>query len=224
MPGQVRDGGDGLDEATIGVAAGRGDATTRAAKPATRARWGLFLGLAATIIALDQLTKAWIVDNVDPAHPLMLVGENLRLVVSHNTGALFGLFRDQAPLFALVSVGVIGLIGWYHGHSGRSTYLSIALGLLLGGAIGNFLDRFRLGYVVDFVDAGIGNLRWYTFNVADSAISLALVMLLAAAIWPALTTGETGTRGQGRGGSQRGGPGSSAVPDGSARIGQGVDD
>ena len=53
-----------------------------------------------------------------------------------------------------------------------AAYLSITLGLLLGGAIGNLIDRIRLGYVVDFVDAGIGDLRWYTFNVADTAISL----------------------------------------------------
>jgi len=128
------------------------------------------------------------VANVHPARPTIILGDNLRLVVSHNSGALFGLFRDQAPLFALLSVGVIGLIAWYHGRTGRSTYMTLALGLLLGGAIGNLIDRFRFGYVVDFVDAGVGNLRWYTFNVADSAISTALVLLLAVAIWPSLAT------------------------------------
>jgi signal peptidase II len=180
-------GGDDLDEAASVTAT----ATPAAERASPRgARWPLFLALAATIVVVDQLTKAWIVANVDPTQPIRIVGDNLRLVESHNTGALFGLFRDQAPIFAIVSVGVIGLIAWYHGHSGRSTYLSIALGLLLGGAIGNFIDRFRLGYVVDFVDAGIGNLRWYTFNVADSAISVALLLLIAVAIWPALARAE----------------------------------
>ena len=80
---------------------------------------------------------------------------------------MFGLFKDQALLFGLVSIGVVGLIVWYHGSSGRNTLLSVALGLLLGGALGNMLDRLRLGYVVDFVDIGIGDLRFYTFNVAD---------------------------------------------------------
>jgi signal peptidase II len=127
----------------------------------------------------------------------VILGDNLRLVVSHNSGALFGLFRDQAPLFAILSIGVIGLIAWYHGRMGRSTYMTLALGLLLGGAIGNFIDRFRLGYVVDFVDAGIGNLRWYTFNVGDSAISAALVLLLAVAIWPSLATRWTVPAGRG---------------------------
>jgi signal peptidase II len=62
--------------------------------------------------------------------------------------------------------------------------LSVALGLLLGGALGNMTDRFRYGYVVDFVDLGVGDLRWYTFNVADAAISCAILLLLLSAFLP----------------------------------------
>ena len=138
-----------------------------------RARWPLFLGVAAIVVVLDQLTKAWLV-SILPAEgqQLSVIGDLVRLVHSRNSGALFGLFKDQALLFGLVSMGVVGLIAWYHGSSGRNTLLSLALGLLLGGALGNMLDRLRLGYVVDFVDAGLGDLRFYTFNVADSAISM----------------------------------------------------
>jgi signal peptidase II len=89
-------------------------------------------------------------------------------------------------LFGLVSIAVIGLIVLYHARVGRSLYLSIALGLLLGGALGNMTDRLRLGYVVDFVDMGIGDFRWYTFNVADAAISTSIVMLIGAALIPSL--------------------------------------
>jgi signal peptidase II len=188
MTAQDRHGGDELDDAAIGLAKSTEADRRRPDAEAGAPRWILFGALAVAIIVADQLTKAWIVANVNPARPTVILGDTLRLVVSHNTGALFGLFRDQAPLFALLSVGVIGLIAWYHGRTGRSTYMTIALGLLLGGAIGNFIDRFRLGYVVDFVDAGIGSLRWYTFNVADSAISMALLLLLAVAIWPSLAS------------------------------------
>jgi lipoprotein signal peptidase len=94
------------------------------------------------------------------------------------------MFRDQALLFAIVSIGVVGLIVWYHGNAGRNSLLSIALGLLLGGAIGNMIDRFRFGYVIDWVDAGIGDLRFYTFNVADSAITCAILLLLLLAFLP----------------------------------------
>ncbi len=151
-----------------------------------RALWPVFFGLASAIVVVDQLTKAWIVANFEVSRSVDIVGEAVRITLSHNTGALFGLFRDQAPLFAISSVAVIGLIVWYHARSGRSLLTSIALGLLLGGALGNLADRARFGYVVDFVDAGIGGWRWYTFNVADSAISISILLLLVMAIWPGL--------------------------------------
>jgi len=150
-----------------------------------RARWPLFLALAATVFVVDQLTKAVLVSLL-PAEGgrLSIVDDLIRVVNSHNSGALLGLFKDSALLFGLVSLGVVALIVWYHGSSGRNTLLSIALGLLLGGALGNMLDRLRLGYVVDFVDIGIGDLRWYTFNVSDAAISCAIVLLLLSAVLP----------------------------------------
>ncbi|MEX2183030.1 MAG: signal peptidase II [Chloroflexota bacterium] len=149
-----------------------------------RPRWGLFLGLAAAVIVLDQVTKAWLVSVLGPGQRQEVMGDLLRIVHGQNSGALFGLFRDQALLFGVVSIGVVGLIVWYHGSSGRSTLLSLALGLLLGGAIGNMVDRFRLGYVVDWVDAGIGDVRFYTFNVADAAITGAILLIIVLAFLP----------------------------------------
>jgi signal peptidase II len=148
--------------------------------------WPLFLGLAALVVVLDQLTKAWLTSFLAPGQMVSIVGDYVRLVHGQNNGALFGLFRESALLFGIVSLGVIALIVGYHARGGRSMYLSITRGLLLGGALGNLLDRFRLGYVVDFVDLGVGNFRWYTFNVADAAISLSLVLLVLLAIKPSL--------------------------------------
>ena len=185
-------GGDQLDQleqAESGVVPGAGAAVapTTAAHRAQRARWGIFVGVAGTVIILDQLSKAWLLANVSVGEVVEVIGDLVRFVQSQNSGALFGLFRDQAILFAIISIGVLGLIVVYHGRAGRSLYLSVALGLLLGGAIGNMIDRFRLGFVVDWVDIGLGSLRFWTFNVADSAISLAILMLLAMAIFPALS-------------------------------------
>ena len=151
-----------------------------------RPRWAVFFALAAAVVVADQVTKAIVTGALRPGEARPILDDVLRIVFSQNSGALFGLFKDNAAMFGVVSLGVIGLIVFYHGRAGGSSYMTITLGLLLGGAIGNMLDRLRLGYVVDFVDGGIGNVRWYTFNVADAAISLAILLLLAAALRPSL--------------------------------------
>lgn len=151
-----------------------------------RPLWAPFVLLAASIVVTDQVTKAWITDGLAPDRAINVVGDYLRLVYTQNTGALFGMFRGQAAIFALLSVAVMALIVAYHGRSGRSPYMTLTLGLLLGGAIGNAIDRLRFNYVVDFVDAGIGDLRFYTFNVADSCISAAILLLLLMAVRPSL--------------------------------------
>ena len=151
-----------------------------------RPQWPAFISLAAVVVALDQVTKAWLTSFLAPGQSADVLGDLIRLVHSQNNGGLFGMFRGQALPFALVSLVVVVLIVVYHARGGRNTYLSITLGLLLGGALGNLTDRIRLGYVVDFVDAGLGSLRWYTFNVADAAISFAILLLLAASVWPSL--------------------------------------
>jgi signal peptidase II len=151
-----------------------------------RPLWAPFVLLATAIVVSDQVTKAWITDALAPDRVFNVVGDNLRLVYTQNSGALFGMFRGQAAPFAVLSLAVIGLIVVYHGRSGRSPYMTLTLGLLLGGAIGNAIDRLRLNYVVDFVDAGIGDLRFYTFNVADSCITAAILLLLLMAVRPSL--------------------------------------
>jgi lipoprotein signal peptidase len=152
----------------------------------TGAHWRIFIVTACLVVFLDQLAKAWLVASVSPGDLVNVVGEYVRFVFHQNSGALFGLFRDNALVFGIVSLGVVALIVAYHGRAGRSFYLSIALGLLLGGALGNLIDRLTLGYVVDFIDIGFGDLRFFTFNVADAAISTAIVMLVGAALLPSL--------------------------------------
>jgi len=158
------------------------------------AHWGVFVGLATVIVVLDQLAKAWLVANVAPGEVKSVIGDSVRFVYHQNSGALFGLFRDQAIVFGLISLVVIGLIVAYHARAGQSRYMSIALGFLFGGAIGNLIDRLRLGYVVDFVDIGIGDLRFYTFNIADSGISAAIVLLVVVAIVPGIARLVDGVR------------------------------
>jgi signal peptidase II len=149
--------------------------------------WIAFFGIAAAVIVADQLSKAWIVANFTFGVPVDVIGEWLRILYVKNSGALFGLFRDQALLFGALSLGVMALIVWYHGRAvaGSGWLATVALGLLLGGAVGNFIDRARLGHVVDFVDMGFpGGWRFYTWNVADAAITISILLLLLMAILP----------------------------------------
>jgi signal peptidase II len=159
------------------------------------AHWLIFLGLAAAVVVVDQLTKAWIVSAIQPGEAIRLAGDELRLIITYNTGGLFGLFRDQAPVFALFSVGVMAAIVAFHARSGASWYTSVTLGFLLGGAIGNFADRVRLGHVIDFVDMGVGDVRFYTFNVADMAVTAAVILLA----WLTLRSALPVRRGRGAG-------------------------
>jgi signal peptidase II len=180
-PDDMTEGGEQLDDAAL-----RSPAPATVTPSRGRARWGIFALLAVAVVIADQLTKAWLVRTVQPGEVLRVLDDYVRLVFGRNSGALFGLFGESAILFGIISIAVVGIIVAYHGRSPRSTYLSIALGLLLGGALGNLFDRLRLGYVVDFVDVGIGDLRWYTFNVADAAISTAILLLVLMAVVPSL--------------------------------------
>ena len=146
----------------------------------------LFAGIAIAVLVLDQLAKAWVVGNLDVGEGIALLGEWLRVVHWRNSGALFGLLPQSAPIFAVVSLGVVALIVVYHRRAGRGYLTTVALALLLGGAIGNLLDRLRYGSVVDFVDMGIGSWRFFTYNIGDAAITTAIVLLIGMALVPRL--------------------------------------
>lgn len=162
--------------------------------PGGRPLWGPFVVVVGLIIAVDQASKAWIASELFGGRTIVFLDGALRLVYSENNGALFGMFRGQVAIFALLSLAVIAMIVTFHARSGRSPYMTLTLGLLLGGAIGNAVDRFRLGYVVDFVDGGLGTTRFFTFNLADACISGAILLLFLVAIRPGLA-GQGSTNG-----------------------------
>ena len=159
-----------------------------------RRRWLVFIGLAVVVFIADQASKLWVDANFQQAsvhalpgqpQPTPLIAGFVRIAKSYNTGGIFGLFGNSAVVLAIASTVVIALIFIYQWREGTrgSWLLTIALGLLLGGALGNFVDRIRYEHVIDFVDMGIGDWRWYTFNVADSAISLALLALIVLSVF-----------------------------------------
>jgi signal peptidase II len=155
-------------------------------------RWVLFAGLAIAVLVVDQLTKSLVVGALSIGERIRILGDWLTIVHSRNSGALFGLMPQSAGAFAAVSIVVLVLIVWFESRQGRSLLTTVALGLLLGGAIGNLLDRLRYGSVVDFIDMGIGTLRFFTYNVADAAITGAILLFILLAVFPRLA--EIGTR------------------------------
>jgi signal peptidase II len=145
---------------------------------------GLYLWVAGLVVALDQLAKA-LVDRMMELHESREVISGLvRLTYVRNRGAAFGVFSDaelpyQAWVFAAVSVLALVAIGVYAWRLPAASRLPrLALALIIGGALGNLIDRVRLGYVIDYVDVFWGRYHWPAFNVADSCITIGVALLV----------------------------------------------
>jgi signal peptidase II len=142
------------------------------------ARIGVFLTCAAAVLVLDQAAKALASSHLLLGQPVPILGEFVRLTLVHNTGAAFGLFPGSRLPFILISVLAIGVVLYLFARDAYRTLLNrLLLGCILGGAIGNLVDRVRWGRVVDFIDVGWGSFRWPVFNVADSAVTLGVILL-----------------------------------------------
>ena len=145
-------------------------------------RFRLALILAVAVVSLDQFTKWLVTSNLQVdqfVYPIPALSGALALNYVTNTGVAFGLFKDANTFFVVVMLIVIGLLLRYIWVMPQEERLArVALGLLFGGAIGNLIDRLRLGHVIDFVAVG----AFPRFNVADSAVSIG-VTLLALAWW-----------------------------------------
>jgi signal peptidase II len=150
------------------------------------------------VIVLDQLTKSWVVHYfVYPngyKDPIPLLGPFLELAYVRNTGVAFSLLSSDSIkfLFIALAIAVIGYLYWRNRDDG-SLLLKFSFGLVVGGALGNLIDRFRLGYVVDFIHFHIpGVFEFAVFNIADSAISIGVV-LLAYLLWQGSASGAQET-------------------------------
>ena len=130
--------------------------------------------ISALILALDQLSKFLINLNFLPGQSYPVIRNVFHLTLVHNTGAAFGLFAGKAVFFILISVtAIILILVALKKTAGGSALLKVGLAMILGGAIGNLIDRVRLGFVVDFLDFRI----WPVFNLADTTITLGAGLL-----------------------------------------------
>ena len=131
------------------------------------------------IVIFDRITKNFFLEILAHGESLTIIRNVLHMTLVHNTGIAFGLFKDQGLLFIFVVIAVLAILLAFNIYYYRQndsflsrTYI-VAFSLILGGAIGNLIDRIAYGYVIDFIDFRI----WPVFNIADSAISIGAVIV-----------------------------------------------
>jgi signal peptidase II len=139
-------------------------------------------GLALLVLLLDQLTKVWAEAALGYGQPVALL-PFLNLTLVYNLGAAFSFLADaggwQRPFFIVLSSAVsLALVVWIWRLPPGARLLGGALALVLGGAVGNLVDRLAYGHVIDFIDLHAGGWHWPAFNVADSAITCGVLLLL----------------------------------------------
>jgi len=139
--------------------------------------------LAAVVVALDQGTKLLAERHLLPRHtPHDVIGDVLRFTLTYNPGAAFGMHLGDASrwVFMVLTVLIVGfLVRLYRSLPVGERPLKLAIATVIGGAIGNFIDRIRSPEgVVDFIDVGVGDVRFWTFNLADTAVSLGAACLV----------------------------------------------
>ena len=140
-----------------------------------------FILVAALTAFLDQMSKALAIIYLVPLTSVPILGSYLQFTMIRNRGAAFGisLGPNSDLLLLIISVAAIILIVLYYARSSPSRmWQHLSFGLITGGAVGNMIDRLAKGEVVDFIDCGIGDLRWPIFNIADIAVSLGAIVLI----------------------------------------------
>lgn len=133
------------------------------------------------VVVLDQLTKAWVLSGLDLREMgrVEVLPPILNFTWVENRGVSFGLFGDGSArwMLSLFSIVVAGILGWWALRADRRLLIT-AIGLVMGGAIGNVIDRIRFGFVVDFIDFSGTQVFPWVFNVADSAITIGVILLI----------------------------------------------
>ena len=147
----------------------------------------LVVGLGLILFGLDQLTKYLIVQAIGSGatrHSISVLGDFVRFAYTTNTGAVFGTFHGGVGILAVFSLVAAPIILFSRAYfPSDSWFIRICIGLLFGGDLGNMTDRWLRGYVVDFIDMGIGSLRWYTYNIADACFVVGVIALIFAMLF-----------------------------------------
>jgi signal peptidase II len=153
-----------------------------ASPEAVRTKLSLFAGTAGLILVLDLATKYVVQQYMHLYTSVSVIGDFFRLTYIHNPGAAFGLHLGPYSRFIFLSLALIALavlVVMYRHTAAEDKLRLLAIGSIAGGAFGNVTDRIRSAEgVVDFLDFGVGSLRWPVFNVADTAVTIGAILLL----------------------------------------------
>lgn len=151
--------------------------------------YAIFWGVTLLVLAADQLTKLWVeqTHHLHGTTHLMQLAEWFNVVYVRNTGAAWGALSGKSFLLAcLAVVAVITLYFLRRALQMKRVFLQVAFGMLVAGILGNMIDRFMLGYVVDFIDMEIFGLRFLVFNIADVGITGGVALYLLHSVWEAV--------------------------------------
>jgi signal peptidase II len=141
--------------------------------------------VAVVVVAVDILTKAFVSTHMDTSQSISLVPGWVRLTYVRNTGVAFGLFPGQRVVFITLSLLGLSAVSYYlMRHSPKTWREVLALGLFIGGAVGNLIDRVRSGEVIDFIEVGPRAHPFPVFNVADMGVTCGVALLVLAALFP----------------------------------------
>ncbi len=140
-----------------------------------------FISVVAILWLLDVLTKYWAVSVLSSGKVIPVFGHWFRFYLVYNTGGVFGIFQGNPMVFQyLTGIAIIFLLVYFIKTPDKNNLFIWAVSFILGGAFGNFTDRFFRHGVVDFIDMGIGSKRWPAYNIADSCISIGACLLMIA--------------------------------------------
>lgn len=144
----------------------------------------LYFTIAALVVILDQVSKRIILNTVSHGETLEVISSYLRIRLSYNPGAILGILSNSRPvLLAMTFISIAALIYFAFRMRYAPVLKRASLGLILGGAFGNLVDRVATGKVIDFIDMGVGNYRWPTYNIADIAVTVGAVILIGGLIF-----------------------------------------
>lgn len=160
-------------------------------------RLGLIAAVGIAVFVLDRVTKAAVVASIPLYETREVLGPYVRISHVRNTGAAFGLLQDRTTILSILSVvAVLAILYYYRSLAMRSPWMAGTLGMQLGGAFGNLVDRLGQGYVVDFVDVGFDpGPRFWSFNVADSSIVLGIIAVAVMLWWSERTEAKSAAEG-----------------------------